>query len=270
MAAKLAPDAQLGRISGDALQLQSEIKWFKSVEGISPRFFNDYKNKNGETPSQVFAREHKSLQKDAEEWIKKTAESATVVGALIITMMFAAVFTVPGGNNQDGLPMFSHHILFKVFIISDAISLFAASSSVLLFFGILTSRYSWEDFLTSFPMKLIFGISSLFISIATMMLAFCAALFIMLHGQLQMLIPIVILAGVPVIFFGFMQFPLFIEIYTSTLNRDVFHDKVSLVRWLIDYTASLLLKKSYSNLLYQSTCYVRQQIFHDNINWISR
>ncbi|GLT51756.1 hypothetical protein SLA2020_251430 [Shorea laevis] len=182
VAAQLAPHSRLDSISGAALQLQSELHWFKSVEGIVPRFYN-MKNKDGETPTQVFLKEHKNLLKEAEGWMKKVAESCTVVGALVITIMFAAAFTVPGGNNQDtGFPIIlnktmtppssadvSFAAVFKVFAVSDAISLFAASSSLLMFLGILTSRYACPDFYISLPRKLIIGLSSLFISIAAMM-----------------------------------------------------------------------------------------------------
>ena len=50
--------------------------------------------------------DHKDMRKDREQWMKETT-SCTVVGALIVTIMFAAIFTVPGGNNQNnGFPIF--------------------------------------------------------------------------------------------------------------------------------------------------------------------
>ncbi|GKV46073.1 hypothetical protein SLEP1_g53085 [Rubroshorea leprosula] len=237
IAAKLAPRTHLDYISGAALQLQSELRWFEEVEGIVPQFYNHQKNHGGETPSEVFVKEHKQLLKEAEEWMKKTAESSTFVGALIITIMFAVAFTVPGGNDQNtGFPIFlnktadsstvsSPTVPFMIFVASDAISLFAASSSVLMFLGILTSRYAYKDFLKSLPVKLIVGISSLFISIAAMMVAFCVALFIMLQGRLWIIIPVTLFAGVPVIIFVLLQFPFLIELYTSTFRRGIFEGK---------------------------------------------
>ncbi|KAB1201231.1 hypothetical protein CJ030_MR0G004589 [Morella rubra] len=109
--------------------------------------------------------------------------------ALIVTIMFAVAFAVPGGNNQEtGLPMFSKDKLFALFIIFDALSLFSSTISVLMFLGILTSHYAEEDFLKSLPQKMIIGLSTLFFSIATMMMAFCVALFIMLPGKLWMIL----------------------------------------------------------------------------------
>ncbi|GKV07263.1 hypothetical protein SLEP1_g19059 [Rubroshorea leprosula] len=127
--------------------------------------------------------------------------------------MFAMAFTVPGGNDQGtGFPILLHRtpIPFIVFMVSDAISLFAASNSVLLFLGILTSHHSDEDYRKY--LLLIIGLTSLFISIATMMIAFCAALFIMLQSRLGVVIPITLLAGIPVACFVWLQLPLLAEI----------------------------------------------------------
>ncbi|GLU08681.1 hypothetical protein SLE2022_255780 [Rubroshorea leprosula] len=102
--------------------------------------------------------------------MKQTAQSYTVVGALIVTIMFAAALTVPGSNNQDtGFPIFLQKRLFMMFVLSEAISLFSACISVLIFLGILTSCYAEEDFLKSLPTKLIIGICTLLISATTMM-----------------------------------------------------------------------------------------------------
>ena len=64
----------------------------------------------------LFTKQHKDLAKEGERWMKETATSCTVVGALIITIMFAAVFTVPGSPRQDtGYPMFLDGKLFVLF-----------------------------------------------------------------------------------------------------------------------------------------------------------
>ena len=45
--------------------------------------------------------------------MKETATSCIVVGALIVTIMFAVVFTFPGGNDQNnGFPIFLNKKLF--------------------------------------------------------------------------------------------------------------------------------------------------------------
>ncbi|GLT90071.1 hypothetical protein SLE2022_080230 [Rubroshorea leprosula] len=243
LAAKLAPSYQLGRISGSAFQLQSEQRWFKDVGEIFPRSYHERKNNNGETPLEVFVREHKDLLKEAEEWGKKTAESSTVVGALIITIMFAVAFTVPGGNDQStGFPILSHKtpIPFMIFMVSDALSLFAASSSVIIFLGILTAHHSAEDY-RKYSL-VIWGVTCLFISIASMTIAFCAALFIMLQGRLVVVIPITLVAGFPITWFVHLQFPLLVDIFCLPLGPNIFDRResswmnrmiVDMVRWYL-------------------------------------
>ncbi|PON31875.1 PGG domain containing protein [Parasponia andersonii] len=163
--------------------------------------------------------------------MKDTSTSCTVVGALIVTIMFTVAFTVPGGNDQNtGFPLFSNKILFKIFMISDAISLFSSTTSVLMFLGILTSRYAEDDFLKSLPNKLIIGLSCLFLSIATMMITFSAALSIMFHGQVWIVVPVIFLACAPVILFMWMQFPPLCQMIMSTYGPSIFDRKAK--NWL--------------------------------------
>ncbi|XP_065625482.1 ankyrin repeat-containing protein NPR4 [Quercus suber] len=144
--------------------------------------------------------------KEGEKWMKEIANSCTVVAALIVTIMFAAAITVPGGNRQEsGLPMFLNVNVFVLFIISDALSLLFASISLLTFLGFTSSSYKEEDFLQSLPKKMLIGISTLFISIATMMMTFCTSLYIILKGKSSVIIPIICLAIVPVALFAWMQ-----------------------------------------------------------------
>ncbi|XP_042958007.1 uncharacterized protein LOC122293495 [Carya illinoinensis] len=104
----------IDHIRGAALQMQREVQWFKEVESICPPSCKDHLNNNGLTAIQLFTTEHQELRKDGEKWMKGTATSCTVVSTLIMTIMFAAAFTIPGGNNQDtGLPIFMHDKLFN-------------------------------------------------------------------------------------------------------------------------------------------------------------
>ena len=156
----------------------------QEVESVVHPSVRDSINTNGQTARELFTESHKELVKEGEKWVKETSSSCTLVGALIVTIMFAAVITVPGGNNQDsGLPTFLHGKVFMVFIICDALSLLSASTSLLMFLGVLTSRYAEEDFLRSLPIKMMIGLSTLIFSIATMMITFCASLFIIRPGK---------------------------------------------------------------------------------------
>ncbi|KAK4275364.1 hypothetical protein QN277_018458 [Acacia crassicarpa] len=137
VAASLGPPSYLNQISGAALQMQRELQWFKATE-IMVDFGHWKLFHKRQRPLDLFKENHKELRKEGERWMKDTASSCSVVGALIVTIMFAVAFTVPGGNDQNsGYPMFLENKLFKVFLISDALSLFSSTTSVLTFLGIL-------------------------------------------------------------------------------------------------------------------------------------
>ncbi|XP_062174035.1 uncharacterized protein LOC133879477 isoform X2 [Alnus glutinosa] len=229
MAGMPAPSTLANRVAGAALQMQSELQWYKEVESIVHPNTKEAFNDDGICPPELFTKNHKDLMKEGEQWMKDTATSCTVVGALILTIMFAAAITVPGGNDQTGLPMFLKKKVFMLFIISDSLSLFSSSTSVLMFLGVLTSRYAEDDFLKSLPTKMIIGLSTLFFSIATMMIAFSAALLIILRGDTWLVIPAICLASVPVTLFVWMQFPLLVDMSISTYGPGVFDRKKK--RW---------------------------------------
>ena len=121
--------------------------------------------------------------------------------------------------------MFLNEKLFILFIIFDALSLLSASTSLLMFIGILTTRYAAEDFLKSLPNKMIIGLSTLIFSKATIMITFCASLFIILPRKSRMLIPLVCLVGVLVVVFAWMQFGLLIDMVILTYRLGIILDK---------------------------------------------
>ncbi|KAL9448564.1 hypothetical protein AB3S75_015945 [Citrus x aurantiifolia] len=131
------------------------------------------------------------------------------LAALVITVVLAAAFTVPGGSDSGGIPNLLLKLAFTIFAISDTLTLFSSITSVLMFSGILTSRYAEEDFLVSLPRKLIIGLTTLFFSIASMMVAFGATVFISLYHKWNLVfIPIALVGFVPVTLFALLQFPL--------------------------------------------------------------
>ncbi|KAL5568423.1 hypothetical protein UlMin_024998 [Ulmus minor] len=231
VAGYIASSKKLNLVAGAALQMQRELQWFKEVESITAEGTRRTVNKKKKLPREIFTKSHKDLMIAGEKWMKDISSSCSFVGALIFTIMFTAAFTLPGGNNQNtGFPMFLDKKLFKIFIISDAISLFSSTTSVLTFLGILTSRYAEDDFLISLPRKMILGLSTLFLSIATMMISFCAAIALLFHKKLWIVSPIILIACIPVTLFVFLQFPLLVNIFRSTYGRRIFDRKVN--NWL--------------------------------------
>ncbi|KAM3742126.1 hypothetical protein ACB098_07G047300 [Castanea mollissima] len=177
LAGNLAPLSRLQIVSGAALQMQRELLWFQAVEKIVPPSYIKMKNSNNQTPKELFAKEHKKLLKEGEKWMKSTATSCMLVATLIATVVFAAVITVPGGENNN----------------------------------------TENDFLISLPTRLMFGISTLFISIATMVLAYTGAIFL-IHDHKYVWVPILIvfLACATVTLFAWQHFHLWADTIRST------------------------------------------------------
>ena len=178
-------------------------------------------NDDHKTPQALFSEEHEVLRSKGEEWMKKTAESCALVATLIATVVFSAAFQLPGGVTGIGSPVLVKKACFVVFAMSDAVSLFTSTASVLMFLSILTSRYAERDFLKSLPLKLMRGLILLLISIATMIIAFTATFFIIFQeGMRWAPIPIALIACLPVTLFAFQQFPLLVDIYCSVYESD--------------------------------------------------
>ncbi|KAI3879833.1 hypothetical protein MKX03_000452 [Papaver bracteatum] len=247
-AAKLAPSARLNLVSGAYLQMQREKQWFQGVENMIPEKDRFKRNENGETAHNIFSNEHKELKESGEKWLKDTSGSCMVVAALISTVAFASAFTVPGGNvsgdsniSNNGIPVFLEQSSFMVFALADALALFSSITSVLMFLAIYTSRYAEADFLTSLPNKMVIGLATLFISIASVLVAFGASLFIVLGTRFRMvLIPIVVFSCVPVILFAWLQLPLFFDMIHSTYWGSLFREHT--------YISSLQLNSKKDNL----------------------
>lgn len=208
-------------IPGAALQMQWEIKWFEFVkDSMPPNFFVRY-NKEGKTPRDIFTETHKDLVKSGGEWLTNTSESCSVVAALIATVAFATSSTVPGGVNEiTGSPILEYQPAFKMFAISSLIALCFSVTSVVMFLAILTSRYQERDFGQDLPRKLLVGLTSLFISIASVLVSFCTGHFFVLRDELKYAaFPVYAVTCLPVTFFAVAQFPLYFDLTWATFKK---------------------------------------------------
>ncbi|CAA7036398.1 unnamed protein product [Microthlaspi erraticum] len=91
-----------------------------------------------------------------------------IVTTLITTVIFASIFTVPGGSDEKGLPTFGNQHLFTAFILSAGLGLSTSLASLLTFLSVITSRYKEEDFRVSLPRKLMIGLVTLYLSFDTL------------------------------------------------------------------------------------------------------
>lgn len=227
LAAQLGPSSGRNSRYGAALQMQREIQWFKAVEKIVHPTMKENKNGDGKKPYDLFTENHEELLKAGEKLTKETATSYIGVVYIIITIMFAAVFTIPGGNNQDtGSPIFLHDNMFNIFLLADALSIIASASSLLVFIGIHTSSYTAKDFLKVLPIKLMVGLMLLIFSICSMLVAFYAALNMILKGnhtssRWSVLGPIVSLGSVPITILIVSRLRFIYKIFHSTIKNPI-------------------------------------------------
>ncbi|KAK3438719.1 hypothetical protein EUGRSUZ_C03506 [Eucalyptus grandis] len=188
-------------VAGVAFQMQREVQWYKASA-----------NHHKKTHWNEFVEKHKELIQEAEKSVKNIANSCMLVSALIAAVLFAAAFTVPGGNDDKiGVPLLLGQDSFHIFAISDTL-------------GILTSHYEAQDFLYSLPTKIIMGLSLLILSMASMLVAFVATLTMVLDKRPDWgLIPVALVASIPAVLFAVLQLPLPFQMMRSTYGPSIFH-----------------------------------------------
>ncbi|XP_058782285.1 uncharacterized protein LOC131656654 isoform X1 [Vicia villosa] len=210
------------KISGVAMQMMWDIKWYKYIKEITPEYFQNRLNKDGHTPSEIFKTTHEEILKSSVEWLKDTAESCSVVAALIAGVSFATSGSVPGGNQQTGEPTLEGQPAFEGFAISSLIGLYFSGTALIMFLAILTSRKEIKDFRINLPVQLLLGLSSLFVSIVAMFVSFCAGHFFVLTDKYTkggILFYLYISICLPVTFYAIVQVPLFIDLLTIILKK---------------------------------------------------
>ncbi|KAL8523023.1 hypothetical protein ACS0TY_013116 [Phlomoides rotata] len=207
-------------IPGAALQMQWEIKWYEYVKKSMPINYFVRHNIHGKTPSEIFNEDHQKLVDDAGKWLKETSQSCSVVAALIATVAFATSATVPGGVSEgSGSPILQKEAAFSIFALSSLVALCFSVTSVVMFLAILTSRYQDKDFGKGLPNMLLFGLTSLFVSIGSMLLSFCAGHFLVLKQRLKYAaFPMYAITCLPVTFFAVAQFRLYIDLFKATIK----------------------------------------------------
>ncbi|KAL2533231.1 Ankyrin repeat family protein [Abeliophyllum distichum] len=202
---------------GPILQMQRELQWFMEIEKLVTRQESLVLNSEGKTPLTIFNEEHADLASKEIQWVTGMASACSVAASLIATVAFAAAITVPGGNNSNGLPIFSSDSSFLVFAVSDALALFTSITCVLYFLSIFTCRYGVKDFLYTLPNRVIYGLICLILSVISLMVAFSSTLFLVFAKKNPLiLIPIVSLTCVPVISYTFIQLPPLLDMIKST------------------------------------------------------
>ncbi|MED6183872.1 hypothetical protein PIB30_041878 [Stylosanthes scabra] len=202
-----------------------DIKWYKYIMSIGPEHCKFTKNKDSKTPEEIFYETHKAekgLIQQAGDWLKETSESCSVVAALVAGVSFATASSVPGGTNDQGKPPLEGKPAFDAFAIASLIGLCFSVNGLIMFLSILTSRKEAKDFRMGLPLKLLVGLSSLFVSIAAMFVSFCSGHFFIIDQKYRsLLIPFYASTSIPVAYYAFAQLPLYLDLLISIIIRQV-------------------------------------------------
>ncbi|XP_015958584.1 uncharacterized protein LOC107482568 isoform X1 [Arachis duranensis] len=209
------------RVPGAAMQMQWEYKWYKLVKNSMPPNFYERYNRKGQTAKQVFVSTHGQLVKEGGKWLTKTAESCSVVAALVATVAFTTSTAIPGGPDQNtGIPLLRGRPAFHVFAVASLIALCSSVTSLVLFLSVLTSRFQEKDFVVDLPRKLLVGLTTLFASIASVLISFCAGHYFIIEDELKYAVfPIYAATCLPVSFFALVQLPLYIDLALAMLRK---------------------------------------------------
>ncbi|KAH6781348.1 hypothetical protein C2S51_006641 [Perilla frutescens var. frutescens] len=158
------------------LQMQSEIAWYKAVEAMVPVEYIKEKNKDKKTPRDLFVATHEQLLEESKAWMKSTADSCMLIATIILTVVYAAAFTVPEGNSEEtGLPILVKSNWLTCFFIFEALALFSSTLCIITFWSITCSGFVEDQFLYVLPYQLRLGFTALFGSLVGAISAFLSA-----------------------------------------------------------------------------------------------
>ncbi|KAG2668059.1 hypothetical protein I3760_15G142800 [Carya illinoinensis] len=218
LAGMLPDDQERLGVQRANLQMQRELLWFKEVEKIVRPYQRSEKNNEGMTPKEVFVATHKNLVKGGESAVRETASSCMLVSTIIASVTFAAVLTVPGASNEiKHTPFLRKEQWTLFFILSNAVALFTSATSIVSSLSVLTSSYKEKEFEKSLHLRLMFGLTTLFLSITAMLLAFIAAMFLIFDYKKLAWLPylIVSLPSGPLFLFLGLHFGLWADLIRS-------------------------------------------------------
>ncbi|XP_068309896.1 uncharacterized protein [Pyrus communis] len=141
--------------------------------------------------------------------ILDTSEYCLEVGSVITTVAFATGTAFPGGIREaTGTPILENQAAFEVFAISSLLALRSSVTSMAIFLSILLSRLPEWAFGKELPIKYLVGLTTLFLSIISMVVSFCAGHFFMLKDKLKYsAVPVYAIACMPLASFAIIQLP---------------------------------------------------------------
>ncbi|KAF7141742.1 hypothetical protein RHSIM_Rhsim06G0043000 [Rhododendron simsii] len=142
----------------------------------SPPHLWNLRNSDGETAKDVFVKEHSEIREKAEKAVKDMNNGLMLIVTLIGTVIYAALFTPPGGYRQSendpsyGLPVF-HTDDMRMYYVHLYWGLLAAFVAFATMFSIQSCPFRSNDFYLDLPLRLLVAMTSLMLSVVFITLA---------------------------------------------------------------------------------------------------
>ncbi|KAJ4959085.1 hypothetical protein NE237_026196 [Protea cynaroides] len=117
------------------------------------------RNKKGKTPQALFTETHKHPLQQSTKWVRENTSVVTmVVATLVVSVMFTATLSVPGGFKSDtGFPTLLYHKYIRTYFRLVSLSLFFSFASLSLTLHLHWTHFQQEDFYISLPLKFLLG-----------------------------------------------------------------------------------------------------------------
>ncbi|XP_058782205.1 uncharacterized protein LOC131656523 [Vicia villosa] len=208
-------------ISGSSVKMMWHMKWFEYTKGLVPEHFIYRTNKKDKTAEELFKKSSAKLVQEGSKWFKDISESCSVVAVLLAGVAFATSSSVPGGNQSDtGEPILKGNPAFDTFAMSSLIGLCFSVTALILFLSILTTQKEAKDFRIDLPRKLLFGMSSLFLSMVALFVAFCSSHFFLVDHKFKHIVFLIYaVTSFPLTLYAVSQLPLYIDLLRGIATK---------------------------------------------------
>ncbi|KAL4358239.1 hypothetical protein AHAS_Ahas09G0266800 [Arachis hypogaea] len=142
MAAKLVPQVKFGSLINQASILSEEL-WFEEVETRVPASLKTMQNGEGETPQELFHKEHQTLCERAISELNGMASNFLIVATLMTTLGITAGLSVPAAIEiEEG--SIHKRIWYHTFLLSISIGICLSNVGIVLFISAIL-RSIWKQ-----------------------------------------------------------------------------------------------------------------------------
>ncbi|KAF7129195.1 hypothetical protein RHSIM_Rhsim10G0154400 [Rhododendron simsii] len=149
------------------IQMSWDVLWFKRVKHDSYPHLWHLRNFDGKSADELFEENHSALREQAENAAKHVSSNLIIVATLIGAINFAALFTLPGGVDQNtGIPMLfkSNRQEVQFFMTYIGLGLFFTFLTLATLILIQLSRFDTSDFHMAIPVTTIVSTITIILS----------------------------------------------------------------------------------------------------------